>query len=359
MCDNLSTVFVSVVVPCRNEESHLGRFLANVCAQRPVGSGLEVLVAEGGSSDKTRSILQDWASRDSRLRVIDNPEGTVSCGLNRAINQARGDVVVRMDVHTIYAADYIYQAVKTLIETGADNVGGPVLALGTTIIGKANALAYHFPLAFGGSSFHNPKLEGYVESVPYGCWRRSLFHEIGLFDESLVRNQDDELNFRIRLAGGRVWQSPNIRLWYLPRSSLRKLWRQYFEYGYWKPRIVRKHRRLVSVRHVVPATFVVINVVLLMLALCGSGLALGAWGLLLGTYVAGLLVGAVMCCVPQRAIAYFGPVALVIATYHVAYGVGSIAGLWRWWLEPVLRGVAGESREDVKVKAQPAQKNDL
>src|SRR5262249_41370233 len=187
---------------------------------------------------------------------IDNPERIVSTGLNAAIRAAHGDIIVRMDVHTEYASDYVRQCVEVLEETGADNVGGPWIARGETYTARAVAAAFRSPFAVGNARGHDPFYEGPLDTVYLGCWRRDLLLRNQEFDEELVRNQDDEHNLRLTVAGGVVWQSPRIKSWYCPRSSLAGLFRQYFQYGYWKVRVIQKHGRSASLRHIVPVFFV-------------------------------------------------------------------------------------------------------
>jgi succinoglycan biosynthesis protein ExoA len=198
--------------------------------------------------------------------VIDNPGRIVSTGLNSAIKAARGEIVVRMDAHTEYAPDYVQQCVAVLQETGADNVGGPARTRAETYLEKAVAAAYHSRFAVGGARFHDVNYEGWVDTVTYGCWRREAFDRFGYFDEELVRNQDDEHNLRIIRDGGKIWQSPKIRSWYRPRGSLSALFKQYMQYGYWKVRVIQKHKLPASWRHLVPGAFVLALLVLILLS---------------------------------------------------------------------------------------------
>ena len=180
---------------------------------------MEAIVADGMSTDETRDILNSYVARDSRICPIDNPQGIASTGLNAALARSRGEVILRMDAHTEYAPDYVRQCLAVLAETGASNVGGPVMR-GRRIVRPAPvAAAYHSRYSCGGARFHDVEYEGPVDTVTYGCWPRSVFERVGPFDEELVRNQDDEHNLRLTRAGERVWQSPRIRSRYRPRSS--------------------------------------------------------------------------------------------------------------------------------------------
>jgi len=170
--------------------------------------------------------LQELSGADSRIRVIANPKRIVSAGLNEAIRAAEGEIIVRMDAHTEYAPDYVINCVSALLKSGADNVGGPARTKAETWMERAIAAAYHSPFAVGGALFHNVEYEGYVDTVPYGCWWKSSFERYGLFDDELARNQDDEHNLRIIRGGGRIWQTPQIKSWYRQRGSLGALFRQ-------------------------------------------------------------------------------------------------------------------------------------
>ena len=256
---------ISIVLACRNEEKHIAGCVRSILGQARVPDEMELIVADGMSDDRTREVLSEIAATDPRVRVVDNPGRIAATGLNAAIRAARGQIILRMDAHTEYAPDYVRRCVEVLEETGADNVGGPARTRATTYMQGAIAAAYNSPYSVGGARFHDVDYEGWLDTVTYGCWRREIFDRIGLFDEELVRNQDDEFNLRTVRAGGRIWQSPSIRSWYSPRGSLRALFAQYRQYGYWKVRVIQKHRLPASIRHLVPGAFV--------LALGGLGLA--------------------------------------------------------------------------------------
>lgn len=248
---------VSIVVPCRNEIRHIRAFLDCVFRQKLEGLEMEVLIADGMSNDGTREVLAQYEKKYAALKIMDNPEKIVSTAANRAIRAARGDIIVRMDVHTRYAPDYVRSSVQALHETGAGNVGGPALTDVNGYVAEAIAHAFHSPFASGGAKYRDPSYEGPVASVPYGCFHKSTLESVGLYDEDLVCGQDVELNFRITSAGRMVWQSPKIVSWYTPRASFTKLFRQYFQYGFWKIGILRKHRRVLAWRSLAPVSCLV------------------------------------------------------------------------------------------------------
>ena len=331
---------VSVIVPCRNEKAHITAFCEAVTHQQlPVGWQLQVLIADGLSDDGTRELLHGWAKRDARLQFIDNPARIVSTGLNAAISQAQGDVIVRLDVHTRYASDYIARCIEQLEQTGADNVGGPwraraaVSESGSHPTGQAIAAAFQSRWVAGGALSRDVRFSGWVDTVYLGAWPRATFTRWGGFDETLVRNQDDEHNLRITRGGGRIWQSAAIESVYEPRSSISALFKQYLQYGYWKPFVMRKHGQPAALRHLVPGLFVAVLVLSVLPAAYGQGHLLE---LLLALYgVAVLFASGLIVATHQPSLSWSAVwrLPLVIAAYHLGYGAGS---LWGWF--DVLRG---------------------
>ncbi len=231
-----------------------------------------------------------------------------------------------MDAHTEYAKDYIRQCIAVFQETGADNVGGPARTKSESYVQDAICAAYHSPFSVGGARFHNIEYEGYVDTVPYGCWHREIFDRIGFFDEELARNQDDEFNFRIILAGGKIWQSPEIQSWYKPRQSLLSLFQQYMQYGYWKVRVIQKHKYPASIRHLIPACFVFL---LMLLPLLSLKWPVAGWGWLglVGTYVVANLTASVLTA-GWKGWKILPILPIVFSCYHFSYGWGCLRGIW-------------------------------
>jgi len=315
---------VSIILPCRNEQEHIATCLESILMQESPPGDFEVIVADGMSDDGTREIVQQFAKRDQRLRLIDNPKGIVSTALNIALLIARGNIIVRMDAHTQYASDYVRQCVEVLHETNADNVGGPWVAQGRGSLGRAIATAFQSPFAAGGGRAHNPTYEGIVDTVYLGCWPREIFERIGLFDEELVRNQDDEFNLRLARAGGKIWQSPRIRSWYSARSSVSALFRQYTQYGYWKVRVIQKHKLPASVRHLIPAGLT-LSLIILTPAYFFSSLAANVWWLIVATYsLSVLLVSLFTGGAREWKLIPF--LLVVFPCFHFGYGYGFLRG---------------------------------
>lgn len=339
---------ISVVMACRNERRHIQAFTESFLAQDLSGFDWELIIADGMSNDGTSEFLHELARDNPRVTVVENVYRIVATGLNAAIRSARGEIILRMDTHTEYAPNYIRKCVETLEASGACNVGGPARTVAHGLRARAIQAAYHSPFASGGARFHDENYSGYVDTVPYGCWNKETLLKMGLFDEQLVRNQDDELNLRLIRSGGKIWQSSDIVSWYHPRSSFSSLFRQYFQYGFWKVRVIRKHKIPASWRHTVPGAFVLANILLLVAALVTSfsGLSLAAaaaesiWLAFLMCYFLACLTFAAVSARERgwRLLIYLP---FTFAIFHVSYGLGFLAGIVYWPLAPTGRSQLG------------------
>ena len=328
---------ISLVVACRNESKHIRLFLDSLLAQDMEGFDWQIVVADGASDDGTRQVLQEYANGNPRITVIDNPAKIVTSGLNSAIRAARGTIILRMDAHTEYAPHYVKKCVEALEKTGAENVGGPARTKAEGLRPRAIEAAYHSRFSTGGARFHDDNHSGFVDTVPYGCWRKETLLRLGLFDEELVRNQDDELNLRLTRSGGKIWQSAEIVSWYRPRTSLSGLFRQYFQYGFWKVRVIRKHRIPGSWRHLIPGLFVAVNLLLLLTSACATiagspfvaRAALFGWFALLAAYSTACVVASFLSArrCGWHLLSYL-PV--TFAVFHLSYGLGFLMGSLYW-----------------------------
>lgn len=249
--------FVSVVIAARNEEQYIGRCLESLLRQDYPHDRFEMIVADGGSTDRTRELVQGFTDREApRLRLIENPYRGTAAGRNLAIKEAQGEVIVALDAHAEAAPNFLSAAVAALRESGADCVGGPITSVGTGITGRAIALALSSPFGVGNAAFRYSQREQWTDTVAYGAYRREVFDRIGLYDETIERGEDDEFNYRLLDAGGRILLTPLVRTIYYTRTSLGGLWRQYFGYGRAKVRVLQRHPARWRVRHFVPALFV-------------------------------------------------------------------------------------------------------
>ena len=243
---------VSVVMPVLNEERHLAAAVGKVLDQDYPGE-LEVILAVGPSSDRTEEIAAELAATDARVRVVDNPWARTPYALNLGFRAARHDVVVRVDGHGELTDGYLRRAVELLEETGAANVGGVMDAQGVTPFEQAVAAAYMSRLGLGGAKFHDADaLAGEAETVFLGAFRKDAVEAVGGFDEAMYRAQDWELNYRLRRSGRRIWFSPELRVTYRPRSSLRELVNQMYGTGIWRREVVRRHPDTLSLRYLAP-----------------------------------------------------------------------------------------------------------
>jgi succinoglycan biosynthesis protein ExoA len=320
---------ISVIVPLRNERSSVDTFVSDLAAQDFEGD-LEVLVADGASDDGGIERLRA-AARDAGLplQVIDNAARWVSPGLNACIRDAQGDLIVRLDCHSRYPADYLRRCAEASEQTGAWNVGGRLVPTGTTPVERAVACAMDSP--FGGIGWTRSSGSGRVETdtVTFGAFRPEVFERVGLFDETLVRNQDDEFNMRLRAAGGRIVLDPEITVVYRPRGSFEGLWRQYFEYGLWKVPVMLKQRRIATVRGVVPLVFVLGSAGLL----TGAARSRAARRLLVAEW---LSYGALGTFFAVRGVRrrneqwrLLPAVLAAFPTFHLGFGSGQAVGLVR------------------------------
>jgi succinoglycan biosynthesis protein ExoA len=322
---------VSVVMAVCNEERCLRDAVADALGQDYQG-GIEVVAAVGPSRDRTAQIAAELAAGDGRVRVVANPTGRTPAGLNAAIAAARHEVIVRVDGHSMLPAGYVRTAVEIMLATGADNVGGVMAPEGVTPFQQAVACAMRSPLGVGRTPYRTGAPAGPAESVYLGVFRRAALHRIGGFDETYVRGQDWELNYRLRATGGLVWFSPELEVAYRPRATLRALARQYFLTGRWRRVIVRQHRDTVTARYLAPPA-----------ALLGvlAGTTATALGRPVGLaapagYAAALVVGA---AATGRGLPLAARIRLplVYGTMHAAWALGFItspARLAAPWTQP-------------------------
>jgi len=325
-----ATPTVSAVIPCRNERDHIEACLRSILAQEPPLGGFEVIVVDGMSDDGTRGVLQRLAADEPRLRIVDNPAGITPCAMNAGIEAARGQYIAIMGAHNRYAPDYLRRSVEVLEATGAHNVGGAMVCEAATPIQRAMAAAHHSPFSVGGARWHNPNYEGPADTVFGGVYRREVFDSFGNFDEELVRNQDDEFNLRLTRAGRMVWQSPLIRSWYHPRGTLSALFQQYMQYGYWKVRVIQKHKLPASTRHLVPAIFILLLMILPLVSVIWRPAAWLWLTLVSGYLLANLAASAITAGFHGWEL--FPMLPRVFAAYHFAYGGGFLLGCWHFLL---------------------------
>lgn len=318
---------LSVICPIYNEERYIGACIESIIAQDFPKEDLEVIFADGMSSDRTREIVTEYADRFPWIRLIDNPQRIVPPALNKAIKASHGDIIMRLDAHASYPVNYFSALVEALKATGADNVGGVCITLPANESATAQAIAAVLSSRFGmgNSSFRvgaNRRCE--VDTVPFGCWHRKLFSQIGYFDEDLIRNQDDEFNGRIRKSGGRIILCPDVEIEYFGRDSIGKLAKMFFQYGLFKPLVNQKLGSPATIRQFFPVALIL-------------GLIFGAfisiyWHVFTWFYFLGISIYIIMSIVSS--IKSGGSIKKILIQsicypiVHLSYGWGYLIGLW-------------------------------
>lgn len=245
----------TIIVPAYNEERYIERFLDNLEDQNVHAQDVEVLIADGGSTDGTVTKIQSYSSRFS-VKLIHNVGKIVSTGLNLCLAKSSGQIIVRMDVHTRYDPNYVSECISCLQETDADCVGGAWAIDMTSKKVDPIKIAFMSKVGSGAANSRDVTYDGPTDTVYLGAWKSDYLKKLGGFDEALIRNQDDELCLRIRQEGGIIYQSPRIRSFYTPRTQYIKLWQQFFQYGFWRPVVMNKHNRAGALRQYIPALLI-------------------------------------------------------------------------------------------------------
>ena len=318
---------VSLIVPCRNEEHHIGACLDSLLENGWPADRLDILVVDGMSDDGTRPLVAARAAHHAGVRLIDNLRRITPAALNLGIAQARGSVIMLIGAHSTYPTGYIRTLVEALGTSGADGVGGTCTTCpgADTAVAAAIAVALAHPFGVGNSWFRIGTREArWVDTVPFGCYRREVFDRIGGFDEELVRNQDDEFNLRLLRRGGRLLLVPAVASRYYARATLGQLARMYYQYGFYKPLVIRKLGAVMTLRQLVPAAFVAAlgGSLLLAAVVPPARLLAGSIALL---YLAAA-AGAAIAAAPRHGVRCALALLAVFPVLHISYGAGFLAG---------------------------------
>jgi succinoglycan biosynthesis protein ExoA len=331
---------ISVIVPCYNEEETIGLLLDALVSQSFPRSELEVIIADGMSNDKTRVRVIEFTRLhpDLEIRIVDNPKRAIPTALNRAIEAAQGEYIVRMDAHSTPAPDYIERCLEALKARRGANVGGiwQIKPGRDTWIARAIAEAAAHPLGVGDALYRLGGRAGAVDTVPFGAFRRDLVEKIGPYDEKMLTNEDYEFNTRIRQAGETIWFDPQIRSIYFARTSLVALMQQYMRYGYWKAQMLRRYPKTLRWRQALPPAFVGCLVFLFLLS---PWLLFARWLLFIqiSLYSVALLAVGVQISIIKHDLRMLAGVPLAIATMHLSWGMA----LW-WGLISIPRRISEE-----------------
>jgi glycosyltransferase involved in cell wall biosynthesis len=324
----MSLPMVSIIIPCRKEQGWIDKCLRSVIDNDYPKDKLEVLVVDGMSEDGTRAAVQAVAAAHPFIRLIDNPRKITPAALNIGIAEAKGDVIMRMDAHAVYPANYVSTLVNALAESGADNVGGRWITRpgNATPMAQAIALALSHPFGVGNAHYRLDVTQPrWVDTVPFGCYRKEVFERVGAFDEELIRNQDLEMNLRLRKNGGKILLVPQAECVYHSRETLAKVWRMSYLNGYYNPLVIRKLHGRMTPRHLIPPLFVASLFIGLLLAPWSSATAIAFMSLVLLYIVPDLLISAkaAMRFGPRQGMSLF----LVFPTLHVGTGLGTLKGI--------------------------------
>lgn len=325
----LAKPFVSIIIPCRNEEKFIGGVIRDMYNQDYSNEHMEVIVIDGMSEDKTKKEIQNLQKEYRSLQFFENPHKIVPYALNTGIQKSKGDVIVRVDAHCEYPENYVSYLVDNLFKLSADNVGVAAIAQSRTNTLKGLAIATSITSVFGiGDAYYRMGLNKAkeVDSVPFGCYHREVFDRIGLFDEELIRNQDDEFNSRLRKKGGKIWLLPDVEIKYYARDSIGKLAKMFYQYGLFKPLVNRKVGSAATLRQFVPPLFLLSNIAVVFCLFLnlnfGIILALLVW-------IPYLLLNGVFSIANaiQNARPLMAPfLSFIFIVIHLSYGYGYLKG---------------------------------
>jgi glycosyltransferase involved in cell wall biosynthesis len=321
-------LFVSVILPCRNEVKHIASCLTSIIDSDFPKGGLELLVVDGQSEDGTREKVLEFSKHHPWIRLVDNVRKITPVGMNIGIRSSKGQIVIRIDAHSVYPSNYISSLVAWLMKSNADNVGGICITRPANETPKAEAIAFALshPWGVGNSHFRigadEPK---WVDTVPFGCYKREVFDRIGLFNEALVRNQDDELNHRLIKHGGRILLVPEITSFYMGRESLQKLWVMYYQYGYFKPLAARVVGAVMTVRQLVPSIFVASLVLTAFFAMWSYSMTVLFSTIAIAYVALDVLIAVRAAFVKGVRCGLWA--AVVFPILHVSYGFGYLKGI--------------------------------
>lgn len=320
--------FVTIIIPCRNEEKFIEKCIYSILNSNYKYS-IEIIIADGMSTDATREKLREINKKIGIIKILDNPGLIAPIGLNTAINAAKGEIIIRVDGHCEIATDYVSNCVKYLQDDGIDGVGGSMETIGETLLSETIAIAMSSRFGVGDSAFRTTKGKTMlVESIPFPAYTRKIIEKVGLYDEELVRNQDDEYNYRILDHGGKLLLASDINSKYYSRGSIKKLWKQYFQYGFWKVRVLQKHPRQMRPRQFIPPLFVSALIFSLLLLLIFSW---GYWPVIFvfGSYIIANILASLLTAA-SKGWGYFFKLPIIFGTLHLSYGSGFLIGLFKF-----------------------------
>ena len=321
---------ISIIIPCRNEEKYIAKCLDSIIAQDYPIDNLEVLVVDGMSKDKTVQVIKSYNEQPLSIKILKNPKKITPCAFNLGIKYSKADIIMIMGAHSAYERAYISKCIKYLNKYNVDNVGGISIALpgDEKILADSIALALSYPFGVGNAYFRiGLKEPKYVDTVFGGCYKKEVFEKIGLFDEDLVRNQDDEFNLRLIKNGGKILLVPDIISYYYVRDSLHKLWKMYFQYGYFKPLVAKKIRGVLTWRQIIPSLFISSLILALLLSFF-SKIFFWLFLFILGLYATVNFSLSLIISIKKKDLRLLPFLIASFITLHFSYGFGYLKGIW-------------------------------
>ena len=322
--------FVTVLIPMRNERDNIALCLDSVLLNDYPSDQIEVLVIDGASTDTSIDIVNEYAKHHQSIHVLTNLKRFQAAALNLGLKRAKGDLVLRLDAHTVYAKDYISRCVELLLSRNASNVGGVQRAVGNTYFTKAVATTINSRLVIGDAKFRYADKEMWVDTVYLGAWQKQTLESLNGFDERWVVNEDYELNYRLRRTGGKILLSPTVQSWYTVRNSQISLARQYFRYGYWRVKTLVSHPESARWRQLAPAILTV-------------GLTVSPLAYLLN-WMLGIMIPILYFLYLTIAtseigwtsrLRYIPILPIIVTTIHLSMGLGFLLGLVRWGIPQI------------------------
>lgn len=321
---------VSIVIPCRNEENYIEQCIKSFLVQSYPQELIEIIVADGMSTDNTRKIIDEMKKEHKNIKLLDNLKLSAPTGMNLGIKESKSDIIIIFGAHAYADKDFVRENVLALEGKDIGCAGGVITTINDSIKGEAIAEAMSCPFGVGNALFRYAEKEAFVDTVGFGAYDRKFIIDIGLFDEELVRNQDDELNFRVQKAGKKILLNPKIKATYFSRGDFKKLWRQYYQYGFWKVRVIQKHKKPASIRHLIPLMFVLFLLDGGILSIFSKFIFIG-YLLTLLLYLLLDLTFSVKIC-KKKSIKHLPYLFITFPILHISYGVGFIMGLFNFYI---------------------------
>ena len=327
---------ISIIIPVRNEEKYILDCLKSILSfELPSPDEIEIIIVDGQSDDKTREIINQLIKKNSQIILLENNKQTVPYAMNLGINKASGSTIIRLDAHAEYPKDYILKLLYWQKKLRADNIGGVIETLPADNTTKAKAIALALSSSFGVGNSHfrigiDKPLE--VDTVPFGCFKKDVFKKIGLYDEELIRNQDDELNARLKESGGSIWLIPEIKIKYYPRATFRTIFKMFFQYGYFKPLVNLKLKKPSTLRQFAPPIFVIYLMLGLLLPFLPASTAI-LYFVGLGVYfILNLYFSFLSTRESSSQIILWGYISVIYFVVHLAYGLGYLKGFLKFFI---------------------------